>query len=150
MKKRNKEFTAEQKEEMSIKSYFDRIAPGTVKFFTDHYICGNYYKSVWVITEYPPNTEQLAILAHLADKNGVTLRIYNRMVESIEQDKIVQHAMRTNHMMTTVHSAQKRWCLQNDKICRGTRENNIESRSRILNTIKSGQCNAHFFFIWQL
>ena len=104
MKKRTKELTAEQMEAMSIKSYFDRIAPGTVKFFTDHYICGNYYKSVWVITEYPPTTEQLAILAHLADKNGVTLRIYNRMVDSIEQDKIVQQAMRKNHMMTTVNN----------------------------------------------
>lgn len=104
MKKRNKELTAEQKEEMILKSYFDRIAPGTVKFFTDHYICGNYYKSAWVITEYPPTTEQFAILAHLADKNGVTLRIYNRLVDSIEQDKIVQQAMRKNHMMTTVNN----------------------------------------------
>ena len=43
MKKRNKELTAEQKEEMSVKSYFDRITPGAVKFYTDHYICGNYY-----------------------------------------------------------------------------------------------------------
>ena len=48
MKKRTKELTAEQKEEMSVKSYFDRIIPGAVKFYTDHYICGNYYKSVWV------------------------------------------------------------------------------------------------------
>ena len=52
MKKRNKELTAEQMEAMSIKSYFDRIAPGTVKFFTDHYICGNYYKSVLSMREY--------------------------------------------------------------------------------------------------
>lgn len=107
MKKRTKELTAEQKEEMSVKSYFDRIVPGAVKFYTDHYICGNYYKSVWVITEYPPTTEQLAILAHLADKNGVTLRIYNRLVDSIEQDKIVQQAMRKNHMMTTVNNVNE-------------------------------------------
>lgn len=107
MKKRTKELTAEQKEELSVKSYFDRIVPGAVKFYTDHYICGNYYKSVWVITEYPPTTEQLAILAHLADKNGVTLRIYNRLVDSIEQDKIVQQAMRKNHMMTTVNNVNE-------------------------------------------
>ena len=107
MKKRTKELNAEQIEEMSIKSYFDRIAPGVIKFYTDHYVCGNYYKSVWAITEYPPKTEQLAILAHLADKNGVTLRIYNRMVDSIEQDKIVQHAMRANRMMTTVNNVNE-------------------------------------------
>jgi len=114
MKKRTKELTAEQKEEMSVKSYFDRIVPGAVKFYTDHYICGNYYKSVWVITEYPPTTEQLAILAHLADKNGVTLRIYNRLVDSIEQDKIVQQAMRKNHMMTTVNNVNESIKAQNN------------------------------------
>ena len=107
MKKRTKELTAEQQEEIYLKNYFDLIVPGTIKFYTDHYICGNYYKSVWVISEYPPKTEQLAILAHLADKNGVTLRIYNRMVDSIEQDKIVQHAMRANRMMTTVNNVNE-------------------------------------------
>lgn len=107
MKLRTKELTAEQKEEMSIKSYFDRIAPGVIKFYFDHYICGNYYKSVWAVTEYPPTTEEMAILAHLADKNGVTLRIYNRLVDSIEQDKIVQQAMRKNHMMTTVNDVSE-------------------------------------------
>ena len=37
MKKRNKELTAEQMEAMSIKSYFDRIAPGTGRDQCDVY-----------------------------------------------------------------------------------------------------------------
>lgn len=101
-KRKKKKLTEEQQEIVSTKKYFDRIAPGIIKFYSDHYICGNYYKSCWAVTEYPPNTEETAILAHLADRNGVTLRIYNRLVDSVEQRKIVQQAMRKNHMMTTV------------------------------------------------
>ena len=97
-----KKRTPEQQERIYVKYYFDRIVPGSLNFFADHYVCGNYYKSVWAITEYPPTTEETAILAHLADRNGVTLRIYNTLVDSMEQRKIIQAAMRKNHMMTTV------------------------------------------------
>lgn len=90
-------------EEFKVKIYFDRIVPGVVRFYTDHYICGNFYKSVWAITEYPPSTEEMAILAHIADHNGVTLRIYNRLVDSTEQNKIIQQATRKNHMMSNTN-----------------------------------------------
>lgn len=99
---RKKKLTPEQQERIYVKDYFDRILPGSLHFFADHYVCGNYYKSVWAITEYPPTTEETALLAHLADRNGVTLRIYNTLVDSMEQRKIIQAAMRKNHMMTTV------------------------------------------------
>ncbi len=99
---RKKNLTPEQQERIYVKNYFDRIVPGTLHFFADHYVCGNYFKSVWAITEYPPTTEETAILAHLADRNGVTLRIYNSLVDSMEQRKIIQQAMRKNHMMTMV------------------------------------------------
>ena len=97
-----KKSTLDEKEILSAKTYFDRIAPSVLKFWTDHYICGNFYKSVWAVSEYPPTTEETAILAHLGDKSGITLRIYNRLVDTMEQRKIVQQAMRKNHMMTTV------------------------------------------------
>lgn len=100
---KKKELTSEQHEIISTKDFFDRTLPSTVKFYTDHYICGNYYKSVWAITEYPPNTEETALLAHLADRSGVTLRIYNRIVTSMEQKKIMQQAMRKNKMMSTTN-----------------------------------------------
>ncbi len=105
--KRKKELTPQQQERIVTKEYFDRIAPGVVRFYTDHYICGNFYKSCWAVTEYPPTTEETAILAHLADRNGVTLRIYNRLVNSVEQRKIVQQAMRKNHMMTTTNDVSE-------------------------------------------
>ena len=105
--KRKKELTPQQQERIITKEYFDRITPGVVRFYTDHYICGNFYKSCWAVTEYPPTTEETAILAHLADRNGVTLRIYNRLVNSMEQRKIVQQAMRKNHMMTTTNDVSE-------------------------------------------
>ena len=77
------------------------IAPATIKFFTDHYIVGDSYRCVWAIREYPPTTEEQAILSQLADRSGVTLRIYNRLVESFEQRKIVQNAARRNKMKST-------------------------------------------------
>lgn len=83
-KQKRKKLSAEQLETVKIKDFFDRIVPSAVRFFTDHYICENFYKSVWAVTEYPPTTEETAILAHLADRNGVTLRIYNRLVTAQE------------------------------------------------------------------
>lgn len=106
-KKKNKKMSAEQREIAEAKDYFDRIIPGAVRFFTDHYICGNFYKSVWAITEYPPATEEMTLLAHLADRNGVTLRIYDRLVTSVEQKTILQQAMRKNHMMSTTNDVNE-------------------------------------------
>ena len=37
----------------------------------------------------------------------MTLRIYNRLVTSMEQRKIVQQAMRKNHMMTTTNDVNE-------------------------------------------
>lgn len=96
--KKKKELTPEEQEEIRTKDFFDCILPSTIKFLSDHYIVGDSYRCVWAIKEYPPSTEELAILSQLADRNGVTLRIYNRLVESMEQRKIVQNATRRNRM----------------------------------------------------
>ena len=93
--------TPEQLEEIRTKDYFDCIAPATIKFYTDYYIIGDSYRCCWVIKEYPPSTDELAILSLLSDKSGVTLRIFNRLVDPIEQRKILQNAMRKNTMKTT-------------------------------------------------
>lgn len=99
MFKRNpKGLTPRQLEEIHTKDFFDMILPGTVKFFSDHYILGDSYRCVWAVREYPPSTEEQAILSQLADRNGVTLRIYHRLVESMEQRKIIQNATRRNKM----------------------------------------------------
>ena len=93
--------TTAQLEENKTKDYFDCIAPATIKFYTDYYIIGDSYRCCWVIKEYPPSTDELAILSLLSDKSGVTLRIFNRLVDPIEQRKILQNAMRKNTLKTT-------------------------------------------------
>ena len=98
LKRKPKILTPEQAEEIRTKDFFDMILPGTVKFLSDHYIVGDSYRCVWAVREYPPSTEEQAILSQLADRNGVTLRIYHRIVESMEQRKIIQNATRRNRL----------------------------------------------------
>lgn len=98
LKRKPKVLTPEQMEEVRTKDFFDMILPGTVKFLSDHYILGDSYRCVWAIREYPPSTEEQAILSQLADRSGVTLRIYHRLVESMEQRKIIQNATRRNKL----------------------------------------------------
>lgn len=99
-KKKKAELTEEQKEEIRIKDFFDRILPSTIRFYTDHYIIGDSYRCVWAIKEYPPTTEELALFSQLADRNNVTVRLYSRLVDGLEQRKIIQNAARRNKLHT--------------------------------------------------
>lgn len=99
-RRKPKVLTPEQLEVQRTKDFFDMILPSTIKFYTDHYIVGDSYRCAWAIREYPPSTEEQAILSQLADKNGVTLRMYHRLVESMEQRKIIQNATRKNRLMS--------------------------------------------------
>ena len=96
-----KAVSPEKQELIRTKDFFDCIAPSTIKFFVDHYIVGDSYRCAWAIHEYPPATDEQAILARIADRNGVTVRIYHRLVEPMEQKKIIQNATRKNKMKTT-------------------------------------------------
>ena len=96
-----KQLTPEKLELIRTKDYFDCIAPSTIKFMNNYYIVGDSYRCAWAIREYPPSTEEQAMLSKVADRNGVTLRIYHRLVDAMEQKRIVQNAMRKNKMKTT-------------------------------------------------
>ncbi len=93
-----KPLSREKSERQEIKDFFDCVLPGTVKFLSDHYLVGDSYRCVWSVREYPPTTDEQGLFSRLADKNGVTLRIYHRLVEAVEQRKIIQNAMRKNKM----------------------------------------------------
>ena len=84
--------------ETFIRSFLDCIAPGVVKFEVDHYIFGNTYRCVWALREYPASTESQAILRHLGEKSGVTLRIYCRQVSPGEEDRIIDNANKKNKL----------------------------------------------------
>ena len=96
--KNNKRPSPKQPQATPVKDFFDMILPGVVKFLPDHYLVGDSYRCVWVVREYPPATEEQALLSQLADRSGVTLRIYHRLVEAGEQRKIIQNAARRNKL----------------------------------------------------
>ena len=85
-------------QEAFIRSFLDCIAPGVVKFEVDHYIFGNTYRCVWALREYPASTESQAILRHLREKSGVTLRLYCRQVSPGEEDRIIDNANKKNKL----------------------------------------------------
>ena len=95
---RKKKLSEEKLSALDTKSFFDCICPATAKFYADHYLVGDSYRCAWAIREYPPNTEEQAILSHLADHSGITLRMYNRLVEPQEQRQIANNANRKNRL----------------------------------------------------
>ena len=89
---------APQTDDVRIQEFLDMIAPSVIRFFTDYFICGNTYRSVWALREYPTATEEQAILRHLGEKDGVTLHIYTRHVAPVEDRKIISNAANKNRM----------------------------------------------------
>ena len=94
------------------------IAPSIIKFNTDHFICGNTYRCVWALREYPATTSEQAILRHLGEKDGVTLRIYTRQVTPNEEKKIIHNAANKNRMNTANTNDLTADCKQQKAICR--------------------------------
>ncbi len=80
------------------KNFLDMIAPSVIKFFTDYFICGNTFRCVWALREYPTSTSEQAILRYLGEKDGVTLRIYTRPVTAAEEKRIIANAANKNRM----------------------------------------------------
>ncbi|WP_034420982.1 VirB4 family type IV secretion system protein [Thermanaerosceptrum fracticalcis] len=98
MPKTNRMNTAVAQEDVRIQEFLDMIAPSVIKFNTDHFICGNTYRCVWALREYPTATEEQAILRHLGEKDGVTLKIYTRHVTPVEEKKIISNAANKNRL----------------------------------------------------
>ena len=87
--------------EAYVKDFFDMVAPSTIKFYPDHFVCGDSYRCVWALKEYPPSTTDQAILSRFGDKEAVTLHLYSRFVDGLEQRKILQNASRKNKMLAS-------------------------------------------------
>lgn len=80
------------------KTFLDMLAPGVIKFNPDTYIRDNMYCCVWALKEYPASTEEQAILRHLGEKSGVNIRIYTRIVDAMEENRIIQNATNKNKL----------------------------------------------------
>lgn len=99
--------TEEEKEQVRIKEFLDMCAPSVLKFYPDYYICGSSFRSTWVVREYPTDTEEQALLKHLGDRSGVTLRVYTRHVTPAEERKIISNAASRNRMNRSSGNIQK-------------------------------------------
>ena len=93
--------------EAYVKDFFDMAVPSTIKFYNEYFICGDSYRSVWAIKEYPPTTADQAILARFGDKEAVTLHMYMRYVDGVEQNRIVQNASRKNKMLANSNDIEE-------------------------------------------
>ena len=85
-------------EEPYIKDFLDMVAPSVIDFKVDHYLCGNTCRCVWALREYPTSTDEQAILRHLGEKDGITLRIYTRQVTPAEEKRIIHNAANKHRM----------------------------------------------------
>ena len=90
--------TDADREVAAVQSFIDRNTPAAIKFNADHFICGSSYRSVWALREYPTETNEQAILRHLGEKSGVTLRIFTRQVTAAEEKKIISNAASRNRL----------------------------------------------------
>ena len=99
--------TEEEKEQVRIKEFLDMCAPSVLKFYPDYYICDSSFRSTWVVREYPTDTEEQALLRHLGDRSGVTLRVYTRHVTPAEERKIISNAASRNRMNRSSGNIQK-------------------------------------------
>lgn len=86
-------------EEPYIKDFLDMVAPSVIDFKVDHYLCGNTCRCVWALREYPTSTDEQAILRHLGEMDGVTIRIYTRQVTPSEERRII-HNVANKHRMS--------------------------------------------------
>jgi len=100
MSKKSNPDSISQKD-IRIQVFLDMISPSVIKFNTDHFICGNTYRCVWALREYPTATDEQAILRHLGEKDGVTLHLYTRHVTPVEEKKIISNAANKNRMQST-------------------------------------------------
>ena len=115
--------------EAHVKDFFDMAVPSAIRFNVDHFICGDSYRSVWAIREYPPQTSDQALLARFGDKEAVTVHLYTRLVDGVEQRKILQNASRKNKMLAS----------SNDIADSVTGEGNLEDVVELLNDLRKNR-----------
>lgn len=85
-------------EEVHVQEFLDMVSPSVIRFYSEYFICGNTYRCVWALREYPTATEEQALLRYLGEKDGLTLHVYARQVTPAEEKKIIGNAANKNRM----------------------------------------------------
>ena len=99
----------QQNVDSDIQGFLDMITPSVLDFkHQDYYICGNTFRCVWAVREYPTSTEDYAILRELGEMDGVTLRLFVRPVTEFEENKIIEKSERRNrHKKSNANGIQQ-------------------------------------------
>jgi hypothetical protein len=79
-KNRNNVTTRTSADDVHIQDYLDMISPSVIKFNTDHFICGNTYRCVWALREYPTVTDEQSYHVY-QDRSGL-----KNKTKDIQQD----------------------------------------------------------------
>lgn len=95
-KKKDTPLTPAEKGAIELRSFFDMIAPNNIQFYTDYYICGNTFRSVWAIIGFNYTTSTLALLSELSAKTGVTIHIYPQTLNAMQEKRVLEQTERKN------------------------------------------------------
>lgn len=95
-KKKEIPLTPEEESTLELRTFFDMIAPNNIQFFSDHFVCGNTFRSVWAVIGFNYATPSLALLSELSAKTGVTLHIYNQELGALVEKRVIEQAERKN------------------------------------------------------
>ncbi|MBQ3286097.1 MAG: type VI secretion protein [Ruminococcus sp.] len=75
------------------KGFVDVVCPSVAVFKQpNYYVIGNTFRSVIALREYQTLTDQRAILKEFGEKEGVTLHIYARRLNSVETNKVIDNS----------------------------------------------------------
>lgn len=96
-----RKLTEEQSEAIALRTFFDDVAPSAIKFFTEYFICGNSYRSIWAVIGYSLSTDKQALLADLSSHSNVTIHIIPKQLFPIDEYKIISNADRKNRSALT-------------------------------------------------
>ena len=101
-----KKATARHTEDTPVKSFLDMIAPSVVQFNPDHFICGNTFRCVWALREYPTQTDEQALLRHLGEKDGINYHFMTvaDFEDHLAHDQIVEHTKYCENYYGTLRS----------------------------------------------
>jgi len=100
--KTKKPLTVAEQESQMLKDYLGLIAPSVANFRVNsrHFIIGNTYRSVWAVRGYPTKVSAeaggVALLSHIGEKDGITVKIYTRKLSDYEQQQILENANKAN------------------------------------------------------
>ncbi|MBQ7152409.1 MAG: DUF87 domain-containing protein [Clostridia bacterium] len=77
----------------------DKMLPGAVRFFPDHYLLGDSFRCALTVREFPLSCTETGLLHRIGEYPGVTVHIFIRRLEAAQERKCLQDAARRNRWL---------------------------------------------------